>query len=195
MVCAALGCDSPEGPDGYDGYQCGRDDECEYAVNTGVAELLRPAANSPVFDVATCQPVSIPDPADPNKVSAAQVGGDVGCNCTASDGGATLVVFGGSSGCLVYSRSRSCLYASTDFAGCDPKQPDTSCRDVCDDLTMFSSEDASRTFDAKVRSNRCLDHECAFVVEIDGSCYANRSKQPYDCGLSDDEILRRERAQ
>src|SRR6185295_3476531 len=119
MSCVTFGCDSPEGGDGY---QCYQDDECKFAVNTGVAELLRPAEKPPVFDVATCQPVSIPDPANPNKVSAAQPGGEVGCSCTASmasDGRVNQLVYGGSSGCLVYSRSRSCMYASTDFAGCD----------------------------------------------------------------------------
>ena len=189
MLLSILACGDDDDRVGGGGYQCYEDVECKGAVLTGIEGLDKPAAAPDPFTSARCLAATRPPPdAGPNTTAPIGSGDDRICQCDTADHniGFNLIPWGDE--CLVQGRARTCLFRSDEAPDCDLDDPNA-CRDVCDELTARTVEDAMHSHDARVRSNRCISHECQFVVEIDGTCFANRSDDGQSCTLSDDEIL------
>jgi hypothetical protein len=108
---------------------------------------------------------------------------------------ASVLGYGAEAGrCDVYGRTGECLLRADDFAGCDPAQAD-SCERACADAEALRAADAARRFEAEVRVARCEQYRCQAVLRVGDQCFAGRptrtDENRFDCGLSDQEILRR----
>jgi hypothetical protein len=188
-VLPVLLCCGGEGGGDHDaegGYQCHEASDCESLVVTGVEELRSPADEPPAF-VSRCERATLSS--GPNQALLIGSGDDVLCTCGTANGDVGWLLYGGGSECRVYGRTRQCLYEASAFTTCDPNEPVESCRETCETVASLLADDARRSYEARVRSNRCVSHDCQAVLEIDGICYLNHSKLPHDCALSDDEIV------
>lgn len=93
----------------------------------------------------------------------------------------------------VYPTSEARACSTTDARSCDP---------ICGRWEQGLQADAAREYDAELRGTYCWGKEaervgsgsCRAVVRINDACYATRNHTfyaptPYDCTLSDEEIL------
>jgi hypothetical protein len=96
--------------------------------------------------------------------------------------------------CDLYARDGTCLLASDAFAGCDVDDA-SSCETACAHALDTWAKDDARTLDVKARHASCAvaEHECRFVVEVEGMCHPTGGVEGavYDCALDDNAILAR----
>ena len=130
------------------------------------------------------------------------------CKCIARDGShwsirAEGALFDGGLGCLAWGRGhQQCVYSTADEVTCDPTDA-RSCDTACARLQQGYAEDAARTYETELRLAECREspavrgaYLCATIARINGACYTRDSsgfltQGPYDCSLSNDEILAR----
>lgn len=189
-IVLIVGCGGQSG-DAPGAQECRRDSECAESVNTGVDELRAPQSTSPDLTSHECERATIPESGNTSQAILRGSGDDVVCTCATDNGDIGFILHEKGSQCLVHSRARKCLYSPSDFPGCDPADAD-SCKATCAELTTRLKQDAETVYDADVRSNRCVMNACEYVLKIEDTCYAKHSNEPYDCKLTDDEIIEQE---
>jgi hypothetical protein len=109
-------------------------------------------------------------------------------------------------GCLLWTRlaavlpalrsdPQSCLFSPPEPSACEAD----ACGELCRQVHEAREADAALRYDAQLRFARCghSENACAIVFELEGRCYAKHgalgveSQGPFDCSLSDTQILDR----
>lgn len=89
--------------------------------------------------------------------------------------------------CLFYGRDHSCLYADSEFPGCDPAQAD-SCAAPCADLQARVEADAKKAVTATVQASACTA-ACHCALKIGDKCFMDSFHEPLDCSLTAEQML------
>ena len=168
------------GNSGVGGFECSGAPECLERVQSWVLMFEQPETYWHTFDGGLCRHVGI--------IAGEASASGLACSCVVKGSGGALYAGPLGGGCSGYGRLK-CVYESSEFPGCDPADA-TSCNAICADFEARLAADAKLTYQTEVRSARCDDHHCRSVVRIGEQCYVeHKPHQPYDCALSDEEIL------
>jgi hypothetical protein len=95
--------------------------------------------------------------------------------------------------CDEVDRFGRCLLPPSAFTGCDLAEPDTSCQAACQDLVDRMLAAYAEPAEMRVRYAVCRAYVCDFVFEVDDACFTSFPGVSYDCSLTDQAILERER--
>lgn len=167
--------------------ECFADAECEERVRSYALSLERATREFPTFRALSCEEVTtITD--EPHTGPA--------CNCIADNGFGPTWVGPSGIGCLVLGRLNTCIYPDSEFPGCTVGDAD-SCAAVCADLEARYVADRTADHTVIPRTIECRSPYCASVVQIGDQCFTGVTMGAptgvYDCSLTDDEILSRQR--
>jgi len=114
------------------------------------------------------------------------------CRCY-DDGKNGALLLGVRPECDEVDRFGRCLLPPSAFMGCDLAEPDTSCQAACQELVDRMLAAGAAPADMRVRYAACRAYLCDFVFEVDGACFTSLPGVSYDCSLTDQAILERER--
>ena len=158
--------------------------DCDERAANELLQFTSATKSSKHFDAAECTQVGV-------------VGGPSGPSCVCHVAGTDGSLDVGPVGldCYALGRGGDCLFAGSEFEGCDVTEK-TSCDAICADLEQRLDDDAARIFEASSVYAACEKQECKTVVELDGRCFADRSYlagRAYDCALGGEAILAAER--
>lgn len=176
---------------GNSGYSCTTSAQCLESLEAAVAELGRPREAAPRVVVAASCEREDPD-------AGCSGGRPRSCTCAFKTAGGEAEPLGlglatNGNGCDYLGRSYECLIPASDFAGCTPGD-DCSCVPACEDALRKIEDDNARVFDAEARHAECVEGYCRVVRRVEDRCFVgfgDVGDEPYDCALSDDEILGR----
>lgn len=180
-LTVVLSCSGTEtGNPGTRGIVCSADADCLDAAQRAAAAAAAPVT-PPTFVSSVCLGTPPPDG-----------GATPSGSCECGDGaGSRLTITPDARGCTVYGRARDCLFAASEFGGCDPGAA-TSCDATCSRIQALLDADAARSLDVRVHAGVCADGQCRSILSIDGRCFVGDSRIAHDCSLTDGEILSRE---
>lgn len=157
---------------------------CEADCQDRVATRSAPSVPPEPFLSATCEQTGI------------MAGGEswegMACHCEVAEN-AWAIVAGGPHACSNHGRAGTCLYAASEFPGCDPEIA-TSCDAVCDDLHQRQVAHAAETLELTHRESACEVSGCYCAYQHGESCFLDNDVVPYSCDLSLEEMLEEQRA-
>jgi len=113
------------------------------------------------------------------------------CLCFISENKDVTVAGSSNEECAYYGRNRHCIYGREEYPGCDPDAQDSGCSDVCADLAGRIENDNTADYHDEIRMASCSANRavCNCVFQIDGNCYVASSRTPYDCNLTNEQMI------
>jgi hypothetical protein len=185
---------------GYELSGCSSDAQCDSAAAWYARALAEPAPVHVTFDASECAT------GNTSRGTRDRIAGSF-CVCTGDVG--SMVIGPVGAGCFIASRSGSCLWDDTEFAGCDVSLPN-SCVGVCDELQARLARDEAATVAATPLGGGC-DRQagvCDAVVQVGGCddcCYdfraagalgvgTNATAIAHDCSLGVAGVIAESRA-
>jgi hypothetical protein len=160
---------------------CSDPASCTASCESRAGELRtgRPGFRPIAFDSAECKMMAFD-------------GGPSAPGCACGIGAGVIALVRHVPWCLRYGRTYQCLYRPEEFSGCALGGPVAVCGAACKDLEDRIAADAARDFQVEVHGAICSEQGCDCVLAMGGSCYWS-GPQAYQCSLSPQEIVRRER--
>lgn len=140
---------------------CSSDAQCDSAAAWYARAIAQPGPARVTFDGSECAT------GNTSRGTRDSIAGSF-CVCTGDVG--SMVIGPVGAGCFIASRSGSCLWDDSEFAGCDFSLPD-SCVGVCDELQARLGRDEAATVEATPLGGGCDPQAgvCDVVLQV-GSC-------------------------